>query len=237
LFDVDAFGEPNSRTSGSSRARRLGSGSDATSDKVIPTLERERELWGEGCRYVAGLDEVGRGPLAGPVVAAAVVFAPDAEPIDGLRDSKKLTARRREVLAVQIKSRVLTWGIGAASVKEVDRRNILCATGLAMRRALAHLSVTPGRLLIDGTALPELRFEHEYIVKGDSLSQSIAAASILAKCVRDRIMTLLSPRYPAFHWDNNMGYATSQHLSALQSIGLTPHHRKSFEPVGQLTLF
>ena len=186
---------------------------------------------------VAGLDEVGRGPLAGPVVAAAVVFHADSDVIDGLRDSKQLTAKRREALASLIKSHVLAWGVGAASVREVDRRNILSATGLAMRRALSRLPRHPDRILVDGTALPELQFRHEAIVKGDSVSQSIAAASILAKCVRDRLMTLLAGHYPAFHWDSNMGYLTADHFAAIQEHGPTAHHRLSFAPIGQRSLF
>ncbi len=186
---------------------------------------------------MAGLDEVGRGPLAGPVVAAAVVFRADSAAIDGLRDSKQLTAKRRDELSALIKSHVLAWGVGAASVREVDRRNILSATGLAMRRALAHLPKQPDRILVDGTALPELQFQHEAIVKGDSVSQSIAAASILAKCVRDRLMTLLASHYPVFNWESNMGYATADHFNAIQQYGPTAHHRKSFAPIGQFTLF
>ena len=185
---------------------------------------------------MAGLDEVGRGPLAGPVVAAAVVFPVHGDTINGLRDSKQLSAKRREELSALIKERVFAWGVGAASVREVDRRNILSATGLAMRRALAHLPSQPDRILVDGTALPELQFQHEAIIKGDSISQSIAAASILAKCVRDRLMTLLAGHYPAFHWDSNMGYGTAEHYEAIQKFGPTAHHRKSFAPIGQFQL-
>ncbi len=202
-----------------------------------PTLRRERALWAKGIEVVAGLDEVGRGPLAGPVVAAVVVFAPGQRAIRGLRDSKELTAPAREAMADVIRARARAYGLGAASVREINRINIRRATALAMRRALARLPVAPQHILIDGTALPELNAPHEPLVHGDARCQSIAAASVLAKCVRDRLMVLLARRYPAFCWDRNKGYATPQHLDALSDVGLTPHHRTTFLPVAQLSLF
>lgn len=202
----------------------------------LPTLDREHVLWGEGCRCVAGLDEVGRGPLAGPVVAAAVVFRPGHALIEGVRDSKLMTAKQRDRLVEVIRREVLTWGIGAASVREIDRRNILRATALAMRRAVARLALPPDRILIDGSPLPELRSRHEAIVDGDATCQSIAAASVLAKWTRDRLMVRLAERYPTFHWDRNKGYATEEHLAAIEAHGFTPHHRLSFAPFAQLKL-
>lgn len=204
---------------------------------TAPTLEREHALWADGCRIVAGVDEVGRGPLAGPVVAAAVVFDPNQLLIEGLRDSKQMTARQREELAVVVRDQAIGWALGAASVREIDRRNILRATALAMRRAVAALPDDPDRLLVDGAPLPELRVQHEAIVKGDSISLSIAAASVLAKCVRDRLMTRLAGHYPEFGWESNKGYGTADHLGAIDALGLTPHHRRSFAPLGQFELF
>lgn len=203
----------------------------------FPTFEREAAFWSEGFSCVAGVDEVGRGPLAGPVVAAAVIFAPGADPIEGLRDSKQLSASHREELAGLIRERARAWGIGAASTREIDRSNILRATGRAMRRALAHLPLTPDRLLVDGTPLPELRMPHEAVVGGDAVSQSIAAASVLAKVLRDHLMTLLDVRYPVFHWAENKGYGTADHLKAIREAGLTAHHRRSVVAIGQLDLF
>ncbi len=195
-----------------------------------PTFERESAFWSEGYHLVAGLDEVGRGPLGGAVVAAAVVFDPGTSPIDGLRDSKTLSSRQRDELVHAIHASAAAWSIGAASVREIDRSNILWATARAMRRAVE-------RLLVDGSALPELRMAHEAVVKGDSISQSIAAASILAKTLRDRLMHLLHVRYPTFHWDANKGYGTAEHLAAIRAGGLSPHHRRSFTPVGPFDLF
>lgn len=202
-----------------------------------PTLQRERALWAAGRQLVAGLDEVGRGPLAGPVVAAAVVFGPGAAAIRGLRDSKQLTARQRERLGQQIRNRAAAWAVAAASVREIDRVNIRCATALALGRALRRLSVSPDHVLLDGTPLPELGCSHEAIVDGDARCHSIAAASVLAKLVRDRLMTLLARRHPAYGWDHNMGYGTREHLRALDREGPTAHHRKSFMPVVQLDVF
>jgi ribonuclease HII len=202
----------------------------------IPTLDREHVLWSEGCQCVAGMDEVGRGPLAGPVVAAAVVFRPGHPLVDGVRDSKTLTTKQRERLIDVIRNEALTWGVGAASVREIDRRNILRATALAMRRAVARLAIPPDRILIDGSPLPELRVQHEAIVGGDATCQSIAAASVLAKWTRDRLMLRLAVRYPNFLWDRNKGYATEEHLAAIETHGFTPHHRLSFAPFAQLRL-
>ena len=202
-----------------------------------PTLEREVALWAQGHRIVAGVDEVGRGPLAGPVVAAAVVFPPGQDPIEGLRDSKKMTARSRERAAREVRSVALAWAVGAASVREIDRVNIRRATALAMRRAIARLSVVPDYLLVDGNPVPELGRAHEAVVQGDGHCLTIAAASVIAKCVRDRLMVLLARKYPAFGWEENKGYATRAHMNALDHSGPTPHHRTSFSPVAQLQLF
>ena len=204
---------------------------------ITPTLARESALWAKGCRYVAGLDEVGRGPLAGPVVAAAVVLPQNAKIIAGLRDSKQMTARQRDRVAAVIRDTAAAWAVGAASPREIDRLNILGATALAMRRALSLLSQAPDHVLVDGNPFPELRCEHEAIVKGDATCLSIAAASVLAKQARDRLMILLASRFPAFGWEQNMGYGTAEHLAAIEANGLTPPHRRSFGPVSQLRLF
>ena len=204
---------------------------------IRPTLKRERALWAEGCRHVAGVDEVGRGPLAGPVVAAAVVLLPGCKPIRGLRDSKLLSAKQRGRLAVEVQKRAVAWAVAAASVREIDRFNILRATALAMRRALARLPFVPDRILIDGLAMPDLGSAHEAMVDGDAHCQSIAAASVIAKEIRDLLMVRLSRRHPGFGWDGNKGYATADHLEALDRAGPTRHHRRSFYPVLQLKLF
>lgn len=201
-----------------------------------PTFEREIALWNEGAGIVAGVDEAGRGPLAGPVVAAAVVFPAGMKPIRGLRDSKILPAPKRERLATVVRARATAVGVGAASVREIDRFNIRRATILAMQRALCRLGVEPVAVLVDGVWLPELGRPHDAIVDGDALCQSIAAASVIAKTVRDRLMRLLALRYPVYAWEENKGYGTPEHLDALQVLGPTRHHRMSFEPVAQLKL-
>ncbi len=201
-----------------------------------PSLEREAALWREGRRIVAGLDEVGRGPLAGPVLAAAVVFPPGARAIRGLDDSKKLTPAARARLAVRIRDRALAVAVGAASVEEIDRLNIRRASILAMRRALARLGVDPAHVLVDGLPCPELGRPHQALVDGDALCHSIAAASVIAKTVRDGLMDRLAARYPRYAWEANRGYATPEHLAALLRFGPTKHHRNSFEPVAQLRL-
>ena len=201
-----------------------------------PTFEREIALWNEGASFVAGVDEVGRGPLAGPVVAAAVVFPRGTKAIRGLRDSKILPAAKRERLAREVRARAAAVGVGAASVREIDRLNIRRATILAMQRALGRLGLVPAGVLVDGVWLPELGRPHDAIIDGDALCQSIAAASVIAKTVRDRLMRRLAARYPVYAWEENKGYGTPEHLDALQALGPTRHHRMSFVPVAQLSL-
>ena len=171
--------------------------------------------------------------MAGPVIAAAVVFPPGQLLIEGLRDSKTMTAAARERTAVEVRQQAVAYSIGAASVREIDRLNIRRATALAMRRAISRLPLPPDHVLIDGNQVPELGTEHEAVVGGDGSCMSIAAASVLAKCVRDRLMRSLGRRYPVFHWEENKGYATRVHLDALDSDGPTKHHRTSFAPVAQ----
>ncbi|MCJ7627804.1 MAG: ribonuclease HII [Longimicrobiales bacterium] len=190
-------------------------------------LDYEERFWSRGLFRVAGVDEVGRGPLAGPVVAAAVVLPPGTA-IHGARDSKTLSPARRRELATEILGRALAYGVGAASVREIDRLNILVSTRLAMSRALAQLPLSPDHIVVDGLPVACLGWEHEAIVGGDGRIHSIACASILAKVVRDRLMTRLSHRYPGYGWETNMGYGTAAHRSALERLGPTPHHRLSF---------
>jgi ribonuclease HII len=201
-----------------------------------PTLQREIAFWQAGGGLVAGVDEAGRGPLAGPVVAAAVVFPPHCKIIRGLRDSKLLPPAKRSRLALVVRARALAIGVGAASVREIDRLNIRRASILAMRRALTRLRVTPGLILVDGLPCPELACAHDAIIDGDAHCHSIAAASVIAKTVRDRLMELLAPRHPSYAWESNKGYGTPEHLAALATFGFSPHHRKSFAPVVQLEL-
>jgi ribonuclease HII len=180
---------------------------------------------------VAGVDEAGRGPLAGPVVAAAVVLDP-RYPIEGLKDSKKLTAGRREALADVIRVRAACWAIGTASVLEIDRLNILQATLLAMARAVGGLGVVPGRVLVDGNRIPnQLSCPTQAVVRGDQTVACISAASILAKTHRDGMMLALDGEYPGYGFKQHKGYGTRQHLAALEQLGPTSHHRRSFAPV------
>jgi len=211
-----------------------------------PTISRERCAWDAG-RLLVGVDEVGRGPLAGPVVAAAVAFPPNAGRILRLRDSKVLTARRREHLAALIQRRAVVFGIGASSARLIDRVNIRVATAIAMRRALARALGGSSRsplpspcsrlaILVDGLWFRELGVDHEALVDGDALCYSIAAAGVVAKVVRDRLMQRLAQRHPAYGWESNMGYATAEHLAAIQAAGPCRHHRRSFTPVTQTRL-
>lgn len=182
---------------------------------------------------VCGVDEAGRGPLAGPVYAAAVMLAPDA-PIGGLADSKKLSPTRREELAIEIKARAAAWSVAYASVEEIDALNILQATLLAMRRAVEGLPRAPQQVLIDGLHCPRLRVPARAIVRGDSSVPAISAASILAKTERDRIMLELHERYPCYGFDRHKGYPTASHIAALQAHGVSSVHRRSFAPVRHL---
>lgn len=196
----------------------------------MPDFTFERMVDGWPTIVVAGVDEVGRGPLAGPVTAAAVVLDPGNLP-DGLDDSKKLSAARRAVLAEALHA-CAQVSIAHASVEEIDTINILQASHLAMRRALAGLPVRPGHALIDGNRLPaDLACPATAVVKGDARSLSVAAASIVAKVARDAIMAGLAAECPGFGWETNAGYGTRAHLEALQRLGPTPHHRRSFAPV------
>lgn len=182
---------------------------------------------------VCGIDEVGRGPWAGPVVAAAVILDPARIP-PGLDDSKRLTAARREALH-DLLLPVAVVGIGQASVAEIDQINILQASFLAMRRALANLALPPAFALIDGNRVPpDLPCPGLAVIGGDAKSLSIAAASIIAKVTRDRMMVSLSQEFPGYAWDRNMGYGTSAHRDGLASLGITPHHRRSFAPIHKM---
>ena len=204
-----------------------------------PTLDRERAAW-SAARLLVGVDEAGRGPLAGPVVAAAVVFPADREPPAGLRDSKTLSARQRAELLPAIRAHALSCGIGAASVREIDRLNIRVATALAMARAVSRalrgLRTADCVIVLDGLPMKELGHVHEAMVDGDAHCVTIAAAGIVAKETRDRLMHALDRRHPAYGWVSNSGYGTAYHLAALRTAGLTRHHRTSFGPVSQLVL-
>ncbi len=194
-------------------------------------LEQKTLNWGtEG--LTAGVDEAGRGPLAGPVVAAAVILD-DLNPIQGLNDSKKLTAKRREALFDEIRARALCFAIAEATVQEIDQLNILQATMLAMKRAVEALRLPPKLVLVDGNRLPTLAIRAEAIVQGDALVPAISAASILAKVHRDRLCAEMHLRYPAYGFDQHKGYGTAQHLAALEAHGPTDCHRMTFAPVAR----
>ncbi|MBZ0071623.1 MAG: ribonuclease HII [Thiohalobacteraceae bacterium] len=186
-----------------------------------------------GLRLVAGVDEVGRGPLAGPVVAAAVILDP-ARPIDGLADSKRLSETRREALAPIIRECALVWALGRAEVEEIDALNILQASLLAMRRAVLALTTVPDFALIDGNRCPELPCPAEAVIKGDSRVAAISAASIIAKVARDHEMVELDAQYPGYGLAGHKGYPSPGHLAALARLGVTPIHRRSFAPVRRL---
>ena len=196
----------------------------------------ERDLRTERGPLLAGVDEVGRGPIAGPVVAAAVIMPPDMRAIRGVDDSKALTAQERQKLVGRIQERAVAWALGAASVHEIERFNIYQASVLAMRRALGRLTVKPDHVIIDGKAMRTLPIPHTAIVHGDARCFSIACASIIAKVTRDRLMARLAVRYPGYTWERNAGYTTRAHIRGLDSNGITPHHRRSFVRVSQLML-
>jgi ribonuclease HII len=196
-------------------------------ERLQNPLEYEEGFWSRGVSRVAGVDEAGRGPLAGPVVAAAVVLSPGVA-IPGARDSKLLSPKRREELAACILGQAHAVALGAASVKEIDHLNILAATRLAMDRALARLEAPPEHVVLDGLPMRALPWKHEAVVGGDRTVHSISCASILAKVVRDRLMIRLAPRYPGYDWASNKGYGTPAHMEALERLGPTPHHRLTF---------
>jgi len=190
----------------------------------------ERAGWARGFRRIAGLDEAGRGPLAGPVVASAVILPEDFH-LSGLRDSKKLTALQRDRFFEEINRRAVAVGIGIVDSDLIDRLNILKATVLAMRRALDRLAVTPDYLLIDALSLPDVDIPQEPLIRGDDLSQSIAAASVVSKVSRDRMMVEFDRRYPEYNFRSHKGYGTAEHIRALKRFGPCPIHRRTFHPV------
>ena len=186
--------------------------------------------WAQGLQLIAGTDEVGRGPLAGPVVAAAVILGP-AHGIDGLADSKTLSPTRREALVPIIQQRAICWALGRAEVEEIDDINILHASLLAMRRAILALRVVPELVLVDGNRCPDLPCATEAVIKGDACVAAISAASIIAKVARDREMCELDGRYPGYGFAGHKGYSCRAHFDALERLGASPVHRRSFAPV------
>jgi ribonuclease HII len=197
---------------------------------IVPTLRHERRLWNEGLTRVVGVDEVGVAPTCGAVVAAAVIMKPGCHRIPGVRDSKTLSMIQRERLAPLIRKRAVAIGVGAASVREIDQLNIYHATHLAMRRAIARVGGHE-HVIVDGNRI--VGFEGQVgpytnVVDGDAKVYSIACASIVAKVIRDRMMTKLAVRYPGYGWEHNQGYATRDHRAAIREFGLTPFHRRSF---------
>lgn len=195
-----------------------------------PDLRYERKLWAEGLDAVAGVDEVGVGPMAGPVVAAAVIFPPEVF-IKGVHDSKQLTAERREALFPLIREQAIAIGLGMAEVEEIDRRNIYHATMAAMIRAIEALDRKPHHVLVDGRKIPGLTLPQTRIVGGDRKSFCIAAASIIAKVTRDRMMCDYDASYPGYGFARHKGYCTAEHVAAVEQLGPSPIHRTSFAPV------
>ena len=199
----------------------------AGNERLQDPLGYERRFWSRGLFGAAGVDEVGRGPRAGPVVAAAVVL-PEGMEIEGATDSKVLGQVEREQLSALILAHAQAVTLGAASVREIDCANILVATAWAMNRALDRLPRRPDHVVVDGLPVKSLRWKHEAVVGGDALVHSVACASIVAKVCRDRLMAKLAVRYPEYGWDHNMGYGTKEHRAALERLGATPHHRQTF---------
>ncbi|MCF6094342.1 ribonuclease HII [Microaerobacter geothermalis] len=208
-------------------------------ERLEKMWEYEKILWNQGIRLIAGVDEAGRGPLAGPVVASAVILPPGFDPRE-IKDSKQLSERKRKELAVYIQENALAIGLGIVGVEYIDEHNILQATYEAMRRAVLSLEVKPEHCLVDGVKIPELRtsqmkmIDQTTIIKGDSLSFSIAAASIMAKTTRDQIMIEYASLYPQYGFDQHKGYGTSDHLRLIHKYGPSPIHRKSFKPIKEL---
>ncbi len=204
---------------------------------ILPDLTQESAFWSQGCARVAGIDEAGRGPWAGPVVAAAVVLPPTPEValrLAGVRDSKQLSPQQRERLFPLIQAVALTWGVGIVSAEEIDALGILPATRLAMQQALAALTTPPQALLVDAVRLPEIPLPQRPLIHGDSLCLSIAAASIVAKVTRDRLMIQMDALYPGYGFARHKGYGTRIHAQALASLGVCALHRHSFAPVRRI---
>lgn len=198
-----------------------------TEEEIIDRYELENHGWSQGLKLICGVDEAGRGPLAGPVVAAAVILDPD-NPIEGLNDSKKLTEKRREALFDEIQKKALYWGIGQASHQEIDDINILQATFLAMKRAVEAMDIQPELIMVDGNRTPSMEGNVIAVVKGDAKSATIGAASILAKVTRDRLLIQLAEEYPEYGFAKHKGYPTKAHYEAIKTFGITPVHRLSF---------
>ncbi len=196
-------------------------------ERLYGMLQRERELWGGGIVRVAGIDEAGRGPLAGAVYAAAVILPHDVH-IIGLDDSKKLSAKRREELFDEITEKAEGYAVAFADEREIDELNILKATHLAMNRAVSALSPAPDYCIIDGNSISGMSIAHETMIKGDAKSASVAAASILAKVSRDRYITDLAEKYPEYGFERHKGYGTKEHTEAILKYGILPIHRRSF---------
>lgn len=190
-------------------------------------LDYERGFWSRGLFWVAGVDEAGRGPLAGPVVAAAVVLRQGVG-VEGADDSKRVPREQREEVARRIRKQAVAVTVGAASAREIDEINILRATARAMERAIRRLPRHPDHVVVDGLPMRDLVREHDAVVGGDALVHSVACASIVAKVCRDRLMTRLARRYPEYGWERNMGYGTEEHRAAIRRVGPTPHHRLTF---------
>src|SRR3954463_8052454 len=208
--------------------------------RLVPRRKRwttiERDLRRDKGPLLAGVDEVGRGPIAGPVVPCAVIMPPDTRAIAGVDDSKRLTHEQRVRLAAKIRERAVAFALGAASVREIDTINIYQASVLAMRRALERLKVAPDHVVIDGRRMRTLPIPHTAVVHGDARCFSIACASIVAKVTRDLLMTRLAKRYPHYIWEHNAGYTTRAHVTGLTLHGITPHHRRSFCRISDLLL-
>jgi len=199
--------------------------------KILPPFELPTEL--QQLKYIAGVDEVGRGPLAGAVVAAAVILDPE-NPIEGLRDSKKLTEKKREFLFDEIRLNALAYSVGRAEIEEIDKINILHASLLAMQRAIESLNIQPEHVLVDGNRCPACEQPATAVVKGDDRVDVIAAASIIAKVTRDRELVELDKLFPGYGLAKHKGYPTKEHIAALQTLGVTEIHRRSFGPVKKI---
>nr|WP_274237134.1 ribonuclease HII [Allobacillus halotolerans] len=204
----------------------------ALKEAFFEMMQYENKLKSEGVQLIAGIDEVGRGPIAGPVVAAAVILPEDFY-LPGLTDSKKLSEKKRESFFELITDQAIAVGLGIVSPTEIDLMNIHQASLEAMKRAVHDLLIQPEHLLIDAMKLPEVDYEQTSIIKGDAKSISIAAASVVAKVTRDRMMKDIACDYPGYGFEKHMGYGTKEHLEALKTLGSTPYHRKSFAPVNQ----